>query len=248
MIAPLYSRPDLYDSVHAGPAKGELAFYQRQAERAGRRVLELACGTGRLAVPLALGGLDVVGIDRSAAMLAVAQHRADAARTSPRWIAADMRDFALAAAFDLIFIPINSLCHLERTEDVRACLATVRRHLAPTGRLVIDVFNPSLEILVRDTSRWYDLGEYVAPDGRAVRLSERNRYDRATQINAIVWRFEREDEPVVDLALRMRQFFPQELDAFVTGAGLRVIDTYGTYGEKPFQSDSSQQILVVGLA
>lgn len=248
MIEPLYSRPDLYDSVHAGPARGELAFYQRQAERAGRRVLELACGTGRLSIPLAHAGLDVVGIDRSPTMLAAAQQRADASGAAPRWIAADMRDFALGAVFDLIFIPINSLCHLERTDDARACLATVRRHLAPTGRFVIDVFNPSLEILVRDSSRWYDLGDYVGPDGRTVRLSERNRYDRATQINAIVWRFEREDEPAVDLALRMRQFFPQELDALVTGSGMRVIDKYGTYGEKPFQSDSHQQIVVTARA
>ncbi len=246
MLEHLYARPDLYDSVHAGPAKGELAFYQRQAARAGGRVLELACGTGRLTVPLAQGGLAVTGLDRSPAMLAEGRRRADTQGSAVRWVCADMRDFALAAAFDLIFIPINSLCHLEETADVRDCLAAVRRHLAPDGRVVIDVFNPSLEILSRDPSRWHDLGTFESAAGRTVRLSERNRYDRATQVNAITWRFERDDEPAVDLALSMRQFFPQELDALVAGAGLRVLAKHGNYGEKPFQSDSRQQVLIAG--
>jgi len=246
MMDPLYAHPDLYDSVHAGPAKGELAFYQRQAGRAGHRVLELACGTGRLSIPLALGGLDVVGVDRSPAMLARA--RASDAAATVRWVCADMRDFALAAAFDLIFIPINSLCHLKATNDVRACLATIGRHLAPGGRLIIDVFNPSLEILARDPGRWYDLGDFPSPEGGSVRLSERNRYDRATQINSIVWRFERAGEATVELSLRMRQFFPQELDALIAGAGYQVLDKVGGYCEKPFQTDSRQQIVIAGRA
>lgn len=248
MLEPLYTRPDLYDSVHGGPAKGELAFYQRQAARTGSRVLELACGTGRLTVPLAQGGLRLTGLDRSVAMLAEGRRRADVEGTAVQWVCADMRDFALSAAFDLIFIPINSLCHLEDAGDVRACLAAVRRHLAPGGRLVIDVFNPSLEILSRDPSRWYDLGNFESADGRTVRLSERNRYDRATQVNAITWRFEREGEPAVDLSLSMRQFFPQELDGLVTVAGFRLLAKHGNYGEKPFQSDSRQQVLIAGVA
>ena len=150
-------------------------------------------------------------------------------------------------AFDLIFLPINSICHLEANADLEACLQSVRRHLAPGGVFVIDVFNPSLEILTRDPQRWHDLGEYPNEDGRVIRLSERNRYDKASQINAITWRFEWEGHAPVELALRMRQYFPQELDGQVTRSGLRILAKYGNYGEKPFQSDSHQQLIVAAL-
>lgn len=247
MIKSLYADPDLYDAVHAGPNKGELAFYLRRAERAGRRVLELASGTGRLTVPLLQAGLDVTGLDRSLGMLDRARRQAAAVGVSGRWVCADMRDFALGASFDLIFLPINSICHLEANADLEACLQTVRRHLAPGGVFVIDVFNPSLEILTRDPQRWHDLGEYPNEDGRVIRLSERNRYDKASQINAITWRFEWDGHAPVELALRMRQYFPQELDGQVTRAGLRILAKFGNYGEKPFQSDSQQQLIVAGL-
>jgi len=242
MPVSLYARPDLYDAVHAGPAKGELAFVLRQAERVGRRVLELACGTGRLTIPLARAGLQVTGIDLSPAMLSRAVERAQGAPID--WVAADMRSFSLAAEFDLVLIPINSLCHLETNADVRACLATVHRHLAPTGRLVIDVFNPSLEILARDSGRWYDLGTFSSEDGPTVRLSERNRYDRATQLNAILWKFEFESGAAIDVSLRMRQFFPQELDTLLEANGYEVLAKYGGYGEKPFHSDARQQLVI----
>ncbi len=245
MIQSLYAFPDLYDAVHVGTHKGELEFYQRQAKRVGPRVLELACGSGRLSVPLALGGLTVTGLDRSLGMLQRAQRLAAEEGATCRWVCADMRDLALAESFDLVFVPINSICHLETNDDIRACLARVRRHVAPTGFFIVDVFNPSLEVLTRDPQRWHDLGEYPAVDGGVVRLSERNRYDRATQVNAITWRFERDGHAPVEAALRMRQFFPQELEGWLVGAGFRVVQKHGSYAEKPFQTDSQQQLLVV---
>src|SRR3990172_7999130 len=68
-MSDLYSDPSLYDLAHPAPWKGELEFYQPQAARAGRGLLELACGTGRLSLPLARSGLEVPGLDLSAAML-----------------------------------------------------------------------------------------------------------------------------------------------------------------------------------
>ncbi|MGQ0605132.1 MAG: hypothetical protein ACT4QE_25935, partial [Anaerolineales bacterium] len=158
-----------------------------------------------------------------------------------------MRAFDLERQFDLIFVPINSICHLFTREDVESCLRCVRQHLQPQGRFVVDVFNPSLTLLSRDLSRWYEVGEYTDAEGRRVRLSEQNRYDRATQINHITWRFERDDGTRTELSLTMRQYFPQELDALLAYNGFVVEEKLGGYGEKPFHSESNQQIVVARL-
>lgn len=244
----LYEAADLYDLVHLGPWKGEVEFYLRQARRWGRRALELASGTGRLTVPLAAQGLAITGLDLSPAMLARAQARAAAAGAAIRLVQADMRDFDLGERFDLIFIPINSLGHLLTRPDVEACFHCVRAHLAPPGRFVVDVFNPSLAILGRDPGRWYEVGEYTDAQGERVRLIEQNRYDPATQVNHIVWRFEADDGRRTEHRLTMRQFFPQELDALLAYNGFALEAKYGQYGEGEFHSGSTQQLIVARAA
>ena len=243
--ASLYSSAELYDLVHLGPHKGEVEFYLRQAERFGKTVLELACGTGRLTIPLAARGLQMTGLDLSAAMLDRARHKATSVPTN--FVLGDMRDFDLGTHFDLIFIPINSICHLLTRADVEACLRCVCQHLQPAGRFVVDVFNPSLTLLSRDVSRWYEVGEYDTPDGARVRLVEQNRYDRATQINYITWRYEFDDGRQVERTLTMRQFFPQELDALLAYNGFVIEAKYGGYGEKDFHAESNQQLVVARL-
>ncbi len=244
----LYAAADLYDRVHLGPWKGELEFYQRQAARCGPRVLELACGTGRLTVPLAAGGLTLTGLDLSAAMLARAQSKAAAAGVLVRFVQADMRAFDLGETFDLVFVPVNSLCHLLTRPDLEAFLRCVRAHLAPAGRFVIDVFNPSLTILSRDPSRWYTIGEYPDDQDGHLRLTEQNRYDAAAQVNHIVWRFDWEDGGRAQHRLTMRQFFPQELDALLIYNGFAIEAKYGQYGERDFHAESRQQLVVARAA
>lgn len=242
----LYASAELYDLVHPGPHKGEAEFYARQAERWGKRVLELACGSGRLTIPLAARGLGMTGLDLSAAMLDRARQRAAGAPAA--FVLADMRAFDLGQRFDLIFISINSICHLLARGDVEACLRCVRRHLQPAGRFVVDVFNPSLTLLAREASRWHEVGEYDTPDGGRVRLTEQTRYDRATQINHLTWRYEFDDGRHVEHTLTMRQFFPQELDALLAYNGFAIEDKYGGYGERDFHTGSNQQLIVARLA
>lgn len=240
----LYLAAELYDAVHLGPWKGELEFYQRLAARTGQRALELACGTGRLSVPLAAGGVALTGLDLSAAMLERARHKATEAGVNVNFVLADMRQFNLGQPFDLIFIPINSLCHLHTRAEVENCLRCVRQHLAPGGRFVVDVFNPALAILSRDPTRWYEVGEYVDAQGQPLKLVEQNRYDSATQINTIKWRFEFSDGRAKELQLTIKQYFPQELDALLAYNGFEIEHKYGKYGEKEFHADSTQQIVV----
>ena len=116
-------------------------WFRGLARMTGGPVLELGVGTGRVAIPIAKDGYELVGIDRSRAMLARAEQHARRARVSLRLVESDMRSFSLDRAFALITIPFNTFLML--TPDERwSCLARCREHLAPAGRLAIDVFQP----------------------------------------------------------------------------------------------------------
>lgn len=240
----LYDEVELYDLAIPGPWKGEVEFYIRAARQWGQQVLELACGTGRVTIPLAQAGLTMTGLDLSGQMLARGRSKAAGAQVEVAFIEGDMCDFHLGQQFDLIFIPINSICHLTRRAEIENCLRCVRAHLKPGGRFIVDVFNPSLAILGREAGRWYEVGAYERPDGQWVKLTEQNRYDRATQINHIQWRFEVEGAERVEVELAMRQYFPQELNALLEYNGFVVEAKYGKYGETAFHAESNQQLVV----
>ena len=124
----------------------EVEFYlalAREAEARGLRTLEIACGTGRIAVPLAGQGVRLVGLDSSAAMLARAQAKSAGLETV-EWIEGDMRSFDIGESFGLVIIPAGSFQLLLSTEDQLACLRSIHRHLAPEGRLAFEIGNPSI--------------------------------------------------------------------------------------------------------
>lgn len=128
----------LYD-LDAPAGDAAIDWFRGLARMTGGPILELGVGTGRVAIPVAKDGHEVVGIDRSAAMLARAERHARSSRVKLRLVEADMRTFSLDRAFALITIPFNTFLML--TPDERwACLARCREHLAAAGRLAIDVF------------------------------------------------------------------------------------------------------------
>ena len=116
----------------------DLELYLELAE--GRDVLELGCGTGRVAVPLARAGVGVTGVDVSPAMLDLARHRAGGLPV--RLVEGDMRTLDLGERRGAVIVALGGLQHMETASEVAAALATVARHLAPDGRAVVDVEAP----------------------------------------------------------------------------------------------------------
>jgi SAM-dependent methyltransferase len=136
-----YDHPDLYDALL--PVGAHVPFYVDLARRHAGAVLELACGTGQLTIPIASHGLPTVALDQSHAMLRVAKRHASAVGASVAFVQGDMRGFALNRDFNLIFVARNSLLHLLSTADLLAAFTVVRRHLAPDGLFACDIFNPT---------------------------------------------------------------------------------------------------------
>jgi SAM-dependent methyltransferase len=245
---PLYRDGRHYDLQHRDFVD-DIPFYVKQAERYGDPLLEIACGTGRITIPIAEKGLRITGLDVSKGMLAHAERKAAALGADIEWINADCRDFHLGRYFNLILFPFNSIAHLHSLADIEACFACVREHLAPGGHFIVDIFNPRLDILMRDRSGRYPVGEYPDPDGQGtIVLTENNVYDGASQVNRIKWYYRiggRSDQITVDL--NMRIFYPQELDALLKYNGYEIENKFGDFDESPFGSDSLKQIPVCYL-
>ena len=106
-------------------------------------------GTGNKLIPIASDGHPCTGLELSPDMLAEARRKADERGVDVEWVQGDMRRFDLGRMFDIVVIAANSLLHLHEADDLVDCFRSVRRHLAPGARLVLDVFNPSVHMLAQ---------------------------------------------------------------------------------------------------
>jgi SAM-dependent methyltransferase len=221
--------------------RGYVEFWLSQAKIHGSPILELGCGTGKLAIPLAEAGFSVVGLDNSPALLQFAANKSD----DVRWVEGDMRRFELNEKFALIMLPSNNLGHLHTPEDFRGCIGSVKRHLRPGGVFVIDVFAPNLKLLLRDADEEYVLDEYDNPEGQGrVRVTARSHYESTTQIMRTTTVRQVPGQPDMAGSLDLKMYFPRELEALVQYNGLRVAARYGSHAEEAFDEQSRFQILV----
>jgi SAM-dependent methyltransferase len=153
-VTPYDTIARLYDPWSVGVTE-DIGFYVEQGRRAGRMV-ELGIGTGRIAIPTAAAGVEVVGVDASEGMLAVARERAALAGVELDLRLGDMRDPPVEGTFPLVTIPFRSLLHMETEADRRAVLRGVRRLVAPGGRFIFDVFAPDADDIAETHGRWLE--------------------------------------------------------------------------------------------
>jgi SAM-dependent methyltransferase len=240
------ARYDLHHSRHAFAA--DIPFYIAQARKYGEPILELGSGTGRITIPIAREGLAVWGLDVSPQMLATARRKSDALGLGINWIEADCRNFHLDRKFNLIFMPFNSIQHLLDLPSLEACFACVKEHLAPGGRFIVDIFNPSLSKLQFDLTQLNEITGYPDPNGKGrVTVWECHRYHRDSQILEVRWHYSHDDGRVERVPASMRVIFPQELDAILKYNGLIVEEKFGDYDGSSFTADSPKQLAVTRL-
>jgi SAM-dependent methyltransferase len=240
----IYSDARLYDAwmdhTH------DVAFYVRQTAESAGPVLELACGTGRLTIPMAQAGAEVVGLDLEPAMLEAARAKAATAGVAIDFVKGDAREFDLGRKFGLIIFPNNSLSHLLERKDVESCFRCVRRHLKPGGRFVIEIFTPLGKFLLREPKERYRIGEFEDPDGGGrIVMEEMGWYDSAAQVKHSVCTYERQGTGEKwEARLDLRMFYPQEIDALVEYNGFKIEAKYGDFEGTPFGPGAPKQVIV----
>lgn len=239
-----YAQARLYDLMFPGGGPA-VDFYRSEAGRTGGRILELGCGTGHKLIPIASDGHGCVGMDLSSDMLAEARRKAEECGVVVEWLHGDMTSFDLGRTFDLVFIAANSLLHLHETDDLVSCFRAVRRHLAPGGRFVFDVFNPSVRVLAEadGVRRPRESLSFTDPDRGRVRVDVAETYDALAQVTRGTWHLWTDADPAVVVApLEIRSIFPQELPLLVSLGGLRLVRRLGDWSGGPFTGESPLQL------
>ena len=230
-----------YDACHAS-RHDDLLFWIKMASSA-KHVLELACGTGRIAIPLAVKGAKVTGIDNCQSMIDQGMRNARGAGVDIEWIAGNMRSFDLNRDdFDLVVLAFNSINLMLTLEDALSCLRSARKHLAPNGRLVIDTFLPTPERLLAEELKI----DYVLPDDAKITINARRSYDPATQIRSLdlAVQSSADETPTGADRLDVHVYYPSELSLLVNQADFDVVAMYGGYDQRRLDALSRRCIFV----
>lgn len=236
---------EFYDEVVPYRDRADVDFYLDTARDADGPLLEVGCGTGRILIPTARAGVEITGLELSERMLSRCREKLAAeppeVRRRVRLETGDMRRFDLGREFALATLPFRPFQHLRTVGDQLACLAAVRRHLRPGGRIVLDLFNPSLAKLADR-----DFGKIVAeeppfemPDGRViVRRHRMVDCDYATQVISaeLIYDVTHPDGRTERLVhgFPMRYLFRYEAEHLLARAGFSVEQVYGDYDRTPF--------------
>jgi SAM-dependent methyltransferase len=251
---------DIEDSSDVG-----LAFYTALAQETGGPVLELACGTGRVSIPMARQGFAVTGLDLVPGMLERARRKSAGLPT--RWVEGDARAFDLGEQFRLIFLTGNAFQAFLARADQEALLGRVHAHLHPDGLFAFETRNPRWRIYddpaalaaplhppgqglfaFLETRTTEEPGQgYTDPGGRIVRVTKTQAYDHVAQILHWTtyrrwWEGAQEQTKITRIAVRFT--FPQELAALLHYNAFTILRQYGDWDETPLTAASPSIIVV----
>jgi SAM-dependent methyltransferase len=231
-----------YDLIYADKAYDqEVELLERIFEMYGqgavRSILDLGCGTGGHAIPLAQHGYTVVGVDRSPAMVAQARERAPSL-PALTFEQGDLRTLDLGRSFDVVLMMFAVLGYQLENADVSAALASAYRHTSPGGLLFFDVWYGPAVLTERPSPR---IKVSELPNGQLLRVAngELDVRHQACHVSYRVWRIE--DEHLVGDTRElhtMRYFFPLELELLLQQAGFELL-RLGSFPELEKEPDTS---------
>ena len=225
-FGPLYA--SAYDTLHEDKDyETECDLFERMfrelADERVHSVVDLGCGTGGHAIPLARRGYSVVGVDRSEGMLGRARTKAagEDAASGPSFREGDIRTIDLGQLFDAALMPFAVLSYQLSDADVQSALHAARRHLKPRGLLLFDVWYGPAVLKIGPSDRV----KTAVSGSRTLRRFANGSLDRSRNLCVVGYRLAESDETRVVWETTethvVRYFFPNELDAFLAAAGFR---------------------------
>jgi SAM-dependent methyltransferase len=214
---------ELYDPWSRSVVE-DVGFYVEESVAAGGPVVELGVGTGRIAIPVAAEGVDVIGVDSSPGMLDVCRHHAELAGVAERLDLrlGDLREPPVSERVRLVTCPFRAFLHLLAEEERLRALRAARELLVPGGRLVFDVFAPSRGDIEETHGRWIE---------REPGIWERADWDEAARTLTLSVRDDDGDGSTMQLAWTT----PQEWRRLLGRAGFEVTGVYGWFDRRPYR-------------
>jgi 2-polyprenyl-3-methyl-5-hydroxy-6-metoxy-1,4-benzoquinol methylase len=240
-----YRDAQAYD-VEEGGDDADYPLTEQLARELGGPLLDLACGTGTMAIRLAEQGFQVTGVDIIPEMIAWASQKALTQGVSIEWVVADARTIQLHKQFPFIYMLGNAFQHFLTRADQEALLARVREHLLPQGCFLFGTRNPSPHNLFE--ARHREPQQYTLPDGRHYVVSEHQEYDPITQIQHYTFHEHWLNPAVLQEKKKyrgtLRYVYPQEMEALLFYNGLQIRSCYGSWQQDPLTATSRSMIYV----
>ena len=242
---------DYYDAEyeHEEMLQQDVPFLLKNLKRK-QSILELAVGSGRAAIPLAQAGHRVLGIDIDQHMLRLAAQKRDAVGLTDRqlqFLKADILSLKLAKKFDCILLLFNTFLLFTTTAEQDRALQKIRRHLKPTGRFWLDIFQPDLKLIARDESKGLEPKMFYVPhlDRTVFRSTDIGR-DPASQVQRLtfnyIW-FDRDGREIHEKrTFNLTYIFPRELGLLLERNGLQLENLYGNYDGSKLNANSPRMI------
>jgi SAM-dependent methyltransferase len=215
-------------------------------------VLELGCGTGRVAIPIAEQGGEVVGLDLSPFIMEIARKKS-AGLKNLHWVQGDMRSFELQETFGLITIPGHAFQNLVTVEDQVTCLESIHNHLLPAGKLIIHLDHQSFswlgDLMGEKGGVFQSSGEFIHPDSsRRVRTWRAWSFEPASQtaIAETIWEVFGTDGQVIERLesgpIRLHCAFRFEIEHFLARCGFNLEAVYGDFLGNELLDDSEEMV------
>jgi len=213
-----------YDNIF-NVYKEDINFYKKEALRSKGKVLEIACGTGRVYLELLKSGIDVYGIDISNEMLKVLKEKAEKLNLHPQIYKKNMKNFNLNDKFSLIIVPFRSFLHNLIIEDQIKTLKNIKKHLTKRGRLIINFYYPNPEMIAqtKDKSKKNKSGTFFV-----------NRIDQII-------------ETIGSQSIRFKTSFvyKREFELLLMLAGFKKWKVYGGFNYKPLKNFKQEMVWII---
>lgn len=236
-----------YDSDNEALGTADIEFYSDLAQKIGGPVLDLCCGTGRVALPLAISGLEVTAVDLSEPMLSILHKKAGNIKVEI--VQGDMRTLELNRKFKLIIIALRSFQVLKDDNDIDQTFATLHRHLAPDGILVINLFKPLKDM--KSIEGVSEEREVTNSYGNVLYTRYGINYFIDTQNQMVYSDFEYRtatkdlDAPVVREQLKIRYYSENQFYKMLHEHQFKVNACYGDYDQRSTNDERSTELIFI---
>lgn len=246
-----------YDGAYAAKQDlVDLPFYLDLAEKTGGPILEVACGTGRVLLPIARKGIEIHGVDNSRPMLNILEkHLArepQEVRRKVKLHEGDMRDFRLGSRYPLVIIPFRPMQHMHTVQDQLSALTTAAVHLNEGGMLAFDVFYPKFDVIASRMGEEVLEFEWSPNPGSTEVVRRYFRKESVDKINQIfyftfIYRTFRGGELILEEteAFQLSYFTYPHLQALFLLAGLQPVAEYGSFSRAPLDNGAEQMIFLL---
>ena len=235
--------PKYYDLTY-GANFMDLSFYTDITTEIKGKVLEVACGTGRMYLELLKQGVDIHGIDLSEAMLNALRRKALESNLIPKVSVADMRNFSLDEVFEIIIIPGRSFLHNVTTDDQLSTLKCLRKHLADNGKLVMNFFYPSRDVMAA-TYGIERIMEMAHPVEGMELVAWSGFVNEPDQVIVADFTWKQDGEVVSRFKTPLAYIYKREFELLLRLAGFSSWQVYGGFEYQPLESINQEMVWII---